>query len=112
MLIYNICFSLSDLLHSITGSRFIYLTIFDSSLFLYVDARLVMNQFITQLILCICAQSWPTLCDAVDYSLTASSVHVLTTISLSIPSANGHQGCSHVLGIVNSAAVNTGVPVS
>ena len=36
MLIYDICFSLSDLLHSIIGSRFIHISANDSDVFLFM----------------------------------------------------------------------------
>ena len=58
-----------------------------------------------------CAQSQPTLCDAMDYSLTVSSAHVLTTTSLPIHLSMDIM-VAPILAIVNSAAMNIGVPVS
>ena len=65
----------------------------------------VMNQFITQHMVMHVAQLWLTLCDPVDYSLTGSSVHVLSHFShvllFLIPWTVAHHG--------DSPGKNTGV---
>ena len=43
------------------------------------------------------------------WQLSSIPLYICTTSSLSI---NGHLGYFHVLAVVNSAAMNTGVPVS
>ena len=80
MLICDINFSISCLLHCVTGSRFIHISRHDPISFLFRD-------------------EW--------YSI--AYMHHFFFIN---SSASGYLGFSHVLTILNSTSMNTGVPVS
>ena len=79
MLVYDTCFSLSDLLHSVIGSRFIHLIRTDSDVFVFM------------------AESYSTV-----YMYHSFFIH---------SSDDGHLDFSHVLAIVNHAAMNIWVHV-
>ena len=78
-LIYNLCFSLYDLLHSVWQTP--------------------------------CLYKWPNLVPLwgwVIFHCIAYTYHIFFIR----PSVDGHLGCLHVLVIINSAAINTGVSAS